>query len=87
MANQTEFVYTVFVGNKPILAVTAADDMQLVSTAEVVNTLGSQVLTKSERKKIIQEIIFIFNITMFYFSVFKRTAGHSIGTSHPCSPK
>lgn len=50
ITNQTEFLYTVFVGNKPVLAITAAEDMKLVSTAEVVRTLGSPVLTKSERK-------------------------------------
>lgn len=51
LANQTEFVYTVFVGNKPVLAITAADDMKLVSTEEVMQTIGSSVLTKSERKR------------------------------------
>lgn len=50
LANQTEFVYTVFVGNKPVLAITAAEDMKLVSTEEVMQTIGSSVLTKSERK-------------------------------------
>lgn len=50
ISNQTEFLYTVFVGNRPVLAVTASEDMKLVSDAEVVKTIGSQVVTKSERK-------------------------------------
>lgn len=45
-----ELVYSVRVAGKPILAVTAATDMRLVSDKEVIAELGYPVLTKAERK-------------------------------------
>lgn len=45
-----ELVYSVRVAGKPILAVTAATDMRLVSDKEVTAELGYPVLTKAERK-------------------------------------
>lgn len=50
LSNQTEFIYTVFVGQKPVLAVTAADDMKLVSQQEMVKVMENDVFTKAERK-------------------------------------
>ncbi|XP_055681050.1 uncharacterized protein LOC129788750 isoform X1 [Lutzomyia longipalpis] len=48
LSNQTEFIYTVFVGQKPVLAVTAADDMKLVSQQEMVKVMENDVYTKAE---------------------------------------
>ncbi|GAB0092355.1 hypothetical protein DMENIID0001_073450 [Sergentomyia squamirostris] len=48
LSNQTEFIYTVFVGQKPVLAVTAADDMKLVSQREMVKVMKNDVYTKAE---------------------------------------
>lgn len=50
MANQTELIYTVLVNGRPVLATTAAKDMELVSEVEAVNTLGKAIYMKSERK-------------------------------------
>lgn len=49
--NQTEIVYSVFVDGKPILAVTAAHDMQLVTEDEVSRVMDKVVYTKAERNK------------------------------------
>lgn len=49
LANQTEIVYAVFVDGKPVLAATAAADMQLVSKAEVAHVMDQMVYTKAER--------------------------------------
>jgi hypothetical protein len=48
--NQTEIIYSVIVGGKPILATTAADDMQLVSYDEVVKIMENDVVLKAERE-------------------------------------
>ncbi|KAL7729514.1 hypothetical protein ACLKA6_007816 [Drosophila palustris] len=48
VANQTELIYTVLVNGRPVLATTAAKDMELVSEAEAVNTLGKAIYMKSE---------------------------------------
>ncbi|XP_034484410.1 uncharacterized protein LOC117789489 [Drosophila innubila] len=48
VANQTELIYTVLVNGRPVLATTAAKDMELVSETEAVNTLGKAIYMKSE---------------------------------------
>ncbi|EDV90832.1 GH13968 [Drosophila grimshawi] len=48
VANQTELIYTVLVNGRPVLATTAAKDMELVSEAEAVSTLGKPIYMKSE---------------------------------------
>ncbi|XP_026847843.1 uncharacterized protein LOC6595002 isoform X1 [Drosophila persimilis] len=48
IANQTELIYTVLVNGRPVLATTAAKDMELVSEAEAVSTFGQAVYMKSE---------------------------------------
>lgn len=48
-ANQTEIVYSVIVGGKPVLAVTAADDMQFVSRDEAIKIMENDVVLKAER--------------------------------------
>lgn len=48
--NQTEIVYSVIVGGKPVLASTAADDMRLVKLEEVVRIMENDVVLKAERK-------------------------------------
>lgn len=47
--NQTEIVYTVFVNGIPVLATIAANDMKLMSEAEVSELLEKTVFTKAER--------------------------------------
>lgn len=47
---QTEIIYTVFVNGIPVLAKIAANDVQLMSDAEVANILDMGVHTKAERK-------------------------------------
>ncbi|XP_062124704.1 uncharacterized protein LOC133837826 isoform X2 [Drosophila sulfurigaster albostrigata] len=49
VANQTEIIYTVLVNGRPVLATTAAKDMELVSEAEAVGTLGKAIYMKSEQ--------------------------------------
>ncbi|XP_060649306.1 uncharacterized protein LOC132786706 [Drosophila nasuta] len=48
VANQTEIIYTVLVNGRPVLATTAAKDMELVTEAEAVGTLGKAIYMKSE---------------------------------------
>lgn len=48
---QTEIVYTVFVNGVPVLAKIAANDVQLMSDAEVSTILDMGVHTKAERKE------------------------------------
>ncbi|XP_050317461.1 uncharacterized protein LOC126751323 isoform X2 [Bactrocera neohumeralis] len=48
IANQTELIYSVFVNGRPVLAVTAANDMKLVSETEASNVIGQEVYMKSE---------------------------------------
>ncbi|XP_030371743.1 uncharacterized protein LOC115622024 [Scaptodrosophila lebanonensis] len=48
IANQTELIYTVLVDGRPVLATTAAKDMELVSEAEAVKAMGQTVYMKSE---------------------------------------
>lgn len=50
LGNQTEIIYSVIVGGKPILATTAADDMRLVTTDEVVKIMENDVVLKAERE-------------------------------------
>lgn len=50
ISNQTEIIYSVFVGATPILAVTAADDMKLLTEVEIFDVMESTVYTKAERK-------------------------------------
>lgn len=49
-AGTLELVYSVRVAGKPVLALTAARDMRLVSDKEVSAELGYPILTKAERK-------------------------------------
>ncbi|XP_073815037.1 uncharacterized protein [Musca autumnalis] len=48
IANQTELIYSVFVNGRPVLAVTAANDMKLVSESEVSTVLGKEIIMKAE---------------------------------------
>ncbi|XP_014094512.2 uncharacterized protein [Bactrocera oleae] len=48
IANQTELIYSVLVNGRPVLAVTAANDMKLVSETEASNIIGQEVYMKSE---------------------------------------
>lgn len=48
--NQTEILYSVYMSGKPVLAVTAADDMKLISEDEVVKIFENSVYLKAERK-------------------------------------
>ena len=50
IANQTELIYSVFVNGRPVLAVTAANDMKLVSESEVATVMGKEIFMKAERK-------------------------------------
>lgn len=50
VANQTELIYSVFVNGRPVLAVTAANDMKLVSESEVSTVMGKEIFMKAERK-------------------------------------
>lgn len=50
IANQTELIYSVFVNGHPVLAVTAANDMKLLTHDEVVNVIGKEVFMEAERK-------------------------------------
>lgn len=68
MENQTEIVYSVFVDGKPVLAVTAAKDMQLVTEQEVAQIMDNIVYTKAERKYLIN--IFKNNVSD-YFTLLK----------------
>lgn len=49
-SNQTEIIYSVIVGGKPVLASTAADDMRLVKMGEVVKIMENDIVLKAERK-------------------------------------
>ncbi|XP_017845009.1 uncharacterized protein LOC108601621 [Drosophila busckii] len=48
VANQTELIYTVLVNGRPVLATTAAKDMELVSESEAASTMGKSIYMKSE---------------------------------------
>ncbi|XP_046806099.1 uncharacterized protein LOC111680996 isoform X2 [Lucilia cuprina] len=48
LANQTELIYSVFVNGRPVLAVTAANDMKLVSESEVSTVMGKEIFMKAE---------------------------------------
>lgn len=62
--NQTEIIYSVFANDKPVLAVTAAEDMKLVSDIEVETILDKDVIMKAERKTFLEKM----NIEKTYFS-------------------
>lgn len=49
-SNQTEIIYSVCVGGKPVLASTAADDMRLVKLDEVVKIMENGIVLKAERE-------------------------------------
>lgn len=53
IANQTELIYSVLVNGRPVLAVTAANDMKLVSESEVATVMGKEIFMKAERKFIL----------------------------------
>lgn len=64
--NQTEIIYSVFANEKPVLAVTAAEDMKLVSDIEVETILDKDVIMKAERKI----SWFLVENILFYFPLF-----------------
>ena len=47
--NQTEIIYSVFVGGLPVLATTAAEDMKLMSQDEMEHVLETMVYLKADR--------------------------------------
>uniref|UniRef100_A0A182FD21 Uncharacterized protein n=1 Tax=Anopheles albimanus TaxID=7167 RepID=A0A182FD21_ANOAL len=48
LLNQTEIIYSVFVGGLPVLATTAAEDMKLMSQEEMEHVLESMVYLKAD---------------------------------------
>lgn len=60
LSNQTEIIYTVFVGGKPVLATTAAKDMQLITQDEVAHVMENIVYTKAERKIILILVLYVY---------------------------
>lgn len=50
--NQTEIIYSVIVGGKPVLASTAAQDMRLVNLDEVIKIMENDIVLKAERKSL-----------------------------------
>lgn len=68
VTNQTEIVYTVFVNGVPVLALIAADDMKMISEAEMTSILGHEIHTKAERK-------FLFSI--FHWIICSQIDFHS----------
>lgn len=48
--NQTEIIYSVIIGGKPVLASTAAEDMRLVKNDEVAKILENEIFLKAERE-------------------------------------
>ncbi|XP_065079818.1 uncharacterized protein LOC135702707 isoform X3 [Ochlerotatus camptorhynchus] len=48
LLNQTEIIYSVFVGGQPVLATTAAEDMKLMSQEEVEHVMESLVYLKAD---------------------------------------
>lgn len=48
--NQTEIIYSVIVGGKPVLASTAAEDMRLVKLDEVIKIMENDIVLKAERE-------------------------------------
>lgn len=66
--NQTEIIYSVIVGGKPVLASTAADDMRLVKLDEVVKIMENDIVLKAERK-FIKHKKNSFIILFIYFSL------------------
>lgn len=67
MGNDVGIIYAVTVGGKPIPAITAANDMRLMTASEVIAELGHPILSKAERKNSIEHtIIFFFS---FYYSI------------------
>lgn len=80
--NQTEIIYSVFANDKPVLAVTAAEDMKLVSDIEVETILDKDVIMKAERK--ICWFLFLVGRYIFLFpsvpSLPERASCHTIGT-------
>ncbi|EDS37103.1 conserved hypothetical protein [Culex quinquefasciatus] len=48
LLNQTEIIYSVFVGGQPVLATTAAEDMKLMSQEEVEHVMEAMVYLKAD---------------------------------------
>ncbi|XP_063706119.1 uncharacterized protein LOC134835178 [Culicoides brevitarsis] len=48
LKNQTEIIYSVFVSGKPVLATTAAKDMELLTDSEVMQVIEHPIMTKAE---------------------------------------
>ncbi|XP_055624385.1 uncharacterized protein LOC129767467 isoform X2 [Toxorhynchites rutilus septentrionalis] len=48
LLNQTEIIYSVFVGGQPVLATTAAEDMKLMSQEEVEHVMETMVYLKAD---------------------------------------
>lgn len=59
--NYTEIIYSVFVSGKPVLATTAAKDMELLTTDEVMKEIQHPIMTKAERM-FIRFIFDMFNL-------------------------
>lgn len=87
--NQSEIIYTVFVNGIPVLATIAANDMKLMSEAEVSKMLNKSIFTKAER----MYHIFNFKLILFfhsyhtniyfiywYFSLFEGATSNAINT-------
>ncbi|XP_058840571.1 uncharacterized protein LOC131696162 isoform X1 [Topomyia yanbarensis] len=49
LLNQTEIIYSVFVGGQPVLATTAAEDMKLMSQEEMERVMETMVYLKADR--------------------------------------
>lgn len=61
--NQTEIIYSVIVGGKPILASTAAEDMRLVKLDEVVKIMENDIVLKAERESV--NLLFYDDFNLF----------------------
>lgn len=71
--NQTEILYSVYMSGKPVLAVTAADDMKLISEDEVVKIFENSVFLKAEREFFIDSFLNIhYNCMMFFIAYLKE---------------
>lgn len=50
IGNDIGIIYSVTVAGKPVPAITAANDMRLMTTSEVIAELGHPILSKAERE-------------------------------------
>jgi hypothetical protein len=56
-ADELALLYTVHIAGQPVLAPSAAEDMNLVSSTEVTAELGYPVITKAEREYMYQDVL------------------------------